>query len=326
MCGDSALSEFNINTGEIKRVNGCVQKIYQIGKYVIFFSGYEQLSNLLIQELWKVEELNFNIISRKAKEIMSRLPQNTDKYKPFALEIVVSTNYEGKLISCVMSSKNNMEIELKEEKKELIMFNGCDCDKLKQKYIKYANKVSNVRELYLNIYREMESEVPAIGGVLTVYKLDKNQINLIIQEDITPKNVLLHLFQDGSYSEMVQSGFHHVDGDGIHDYHYLAETGRSDIVLTGLTGLELISGQHDISLPIPPQFANKNYAVLPTITAMIVQKSSDGSGVNLQGWDGYMLSQDISVPNFIYRLQVFAEINLSDTYNLTLRLSYMIIA
>jgi hypothetical protein len=72
---------------------------------------------------------------------------------------------------------------------EVILFNSFSCDLLKQKYLKYANK-NSIRGLYFRIYREMEKEVRTVGGVLTIYRLDKNSINLVIKESITPSNII----------------------------------------------------------------------------------------------------------------------------------------
>ena len=60
-------------------------------------------------------------------------------------------------------------------------------------------------------------------------------------------------FSDGSYSEMVPEGFHHVDAGGTHDYHYLTFTGlySTSLIYNGDTSY--------FSVQLPSEFINKDF-------------------------------------------------------------------
>lgn len=258
MCGDSAVSKIDKSTGEMIRVAGeDTQKIYQFGNYVVFASGIKQVIDPLLIELWKnKEKLSFQLISEKAKDAVNKFPEINKK---LALELTVSTNEGGKLTSCVITSMHDCQVEFKDENKTLIMFNGCECEKLKEKFLKYCDIADSVKDLYLNIYREMEKEVEEIGGVLTVYKLDKNSISIIIKEKITPEKVFLHLSQDGSYVEFVPETtglkWHKQAGDKGKDFHYLSYSGYQ---YTGYIA-SLEHKQYPVSLP--DEFKGKEFII-----------------------------------------------------------------
>lgn len=318
MCGDSAVSKINSDTGKmIKAADEDCTKIYQFGNYVVFASGIKQIIDSLLIELQKSKEnLSFQLISEKTREFVSKFPQINKK---FALELTVSTNTGGKLTSCVISSMHDCQVEFKDENKCLIMFNGCKCEKLKEKYLKYCDIAGSIRDLYLNVYREMEKEVEEIGGALTVYKLDKNSINIILRECITPEKFFLHLYQDGSYSEMLpETGFkwHKVTGDTGRDYHYLTAIG-SVIMPTNSAG-----AMSTAIVQLPDEFKNKSFKVSVSIKSV---NTASGNARMLYGFSCYAFESDYDLPNAKFKIYASSDFDVETTQN-DVSVSYIAIA
>ena len=100
------------------------------------------------------------------------------------------------------------------------------------------------------------------GENATAWSSNANELKSNIVE-ITDDH-LRATFQDGSYSEMVKEGFHHVSANGIYEYHYLSYTGNVGIgyIYNGTNTL--------FSVNLPTEFKNK------TISASIAISTCSG--------------------------------------------------